>query len=134
MLNIIRASGVVIKNKKILLVTANKQPFYWTPGGKLENNETSLEALHREFQEELGVKITEEKHYLDYSCPAEEEEDNQARQIHAYVVEFSGEPRCHQEITSLVWASHDDIMNGKIILQAGIKKYLLPKLIEDNLL
>ncbi len=132
--NIIRASGIVIQDKKILLVTGNNRPFYWTPGGKLETGESAENALHREFKEELGVTITKTKHYLDYFCPAEEEEDNQPRQIHAYLVEFQGEPKCAQEITSLVWASRDDIMNEKITLQSGIKNYLLPKLIKDGLL
>src|SRR3989338_5553091 len=71
---IIRASGVVMRNKKILLVSAGNRPFYWTPDGKLEPRETALDALHREFQEELGVKITAVKRYLDYQCSAEEEE------------------------------------------------------------
>ena len=71
---IIRASGVVMRNKKILLVSAGNRPFYWTPDGKLEPSETALHALHREFQEELGVKITAVKRYLDYQCSAEEEE------------------------------------------------------------
>jgi A/G-specific adenine glycosylase len=28
------------------------------PGGKQESNETSVEALHREIQEELGIEIS----------------------------------------------------------------------------
>lgn len=131
---ILRAAGVVIRDKKILLVTGNNQPFYWTPGGKLDPDETVLGALNREFQEELGIKIIKAQHYFDYFSPADEEEDHKSRQIHAYAVEFAGEPQCAQEISSMVWVSRDDIINGRIILQSGVKNYLIPKLIKDNLL
>ena|SRR3989338_2242298 len=128
---IIKTSGVVIRDKKLLLVSGNGQPFYWTPGGKLKTRETALAALKREFYEELRVGITSSKHYLDYLSL--EEEDGRPRQVHTYLVEFEGKPKCAQEISALAWTSQDDIMSGKITLQMGIKNHLLPKLIEDNL-
>lgn len=45
----------------LLLIDRNdkfgKMKHYETPGGGLENNENSLEALHREIQEEVGYTI-----------------------------------------------------------------------------
>ena len=45
---------VVIKNK----CEVNKD-FYDIPGGKIENNESDVDAAKREFKEETGMQIIE---------------------------------------------------------------------------
>lgn len=48
---------VIIKNDgKILLCYMKKNNFYFLPGGSVESNETSEEALFRELKEEMGVE------------------------------------------------------------------------------
>jgi 8-oxo-dGTP pyrophosphatase MutT (NUDIX family) len=52
----ITASGLVIKNDKVLLI---RHPFigkYFQPGGHIDENETPLEAAIREVYEETGWK------------------------------------------------------------------------------
>ncbi len=49
--------GLIIKDRKILLVTGHGADFYWTPGGGVEIGEIPEETLHREIKEELGVEI-----------------------------------------------------------------------------
>jgi len=56
--------GVIINNKQIVLIRKkyggykNKLDL---PGGGIEHNETPIKALHRELQEEAGVKVINEK-------------------------------------------------------------------------
>lgn len=54
-----RVRSVIIKDNKLLLIKRTKKDLvYWViPGGGVEENETNKEALTRECEEELGVKI-----------------------------------------------------------------------------
>lgn len=47
--------GVLIENKKILL--SRQWDGYDFPGGGIEKHETIMDALHREFWEETGLRI-----------------------------------------------------------------------------
>lgn len=66
----IRATGILIKNKEILLVeqkVTESQPRCWSlPGGTLEFNESIENCLKREIAEETGLVIRVED--LLYIC------------------------------------------------------------------
>jgi len=55
----IRVAGILVKDGKILLVRHEKNgKSYWLiPGGGMDFGETAEEALVREYQEEVGLKI-----------------------------------------------------------------------------
>lgn len=57
----IQVAGAIIKKDDLILIAQRKsgefQGLWEFPGGKLENNETSEEALIREIKEELEIDI-----------------------------------------------------------------------------
>ncbi len=55
----IRVAGLILENDKILLIAHKKNgEIYWLlPGGGVDYGESLIEALEREFQEELNIKI-----------------------------------------------------------------------------
>lgn len=60
--HIIRLSGVLIVDDKILLIKQNIRNRQWyLPGGKLEKNETIEEGIIREMLEETGAEVQVEK-------------------------------------------------------------------------
>jgi len=50
-----RVSGAVIKDGKLLVVKIAQNQFYCLPGGHIHLGESSLEAIHREIKEEVGI-------------------------------------------------------------------------------
>lgn len=59
------ADAIIVENNKVLLVQMRKKLHYglWGfPGGKLEPDETPEQAVIREGQEEIGVKLINAKY------------------------------------------------------------------------
>ena len=66
-------AAIIKKNNKYLIVQRNRNKHLglkWEfPGGKVKNNETFEEALNREIQEELNIKIKiHENNNQDRKC------------------------------------------------------------------
>ena len=56
--------GLIIKNDQVALIKKARGGYTGLldlPGGGIEHNETPVEALHRELQEEAGVTVTKEE-------------------------------------------------------------------------
>ena len=115
--------GILIRNKKILLVTGHGADFYWTPGGGIEGSEVTVEALHREIQEELGATLVSYKPYYSYTY-ANQKVDN-------FIIEIEGEIHVGEEITGFAWY---DSRSKDIKPSDGFLNTLQPQLIKDGLL
>ena len=65
------ASGVIVKNNKILIglrAEGDSGAGMWEfPGGKIELNESSGDAIKRELREELDIKATVNQKIMKYS-------------------------------------------------------------------
>jgi len=69
---ILTTDGIILKNRKILLVKRQTPPFigYWViPGGHVDYGEMVEEALKREMKEELGITVKIKKLIGVYSDP-----------------------------------------------------------------
>ena len=53
-----RVSGIAINNNKLLCVKINDNYFFCLPGGHVELNEDSKEAIIREFKEETDMNVS----------------------------------------------------------------------------
>ena len=127
-----KVSGIIIKDKKLLLVSSNGRPFFWPPGGHIDENESAEDALRRELEEELGITCTSMTPYCTYL--SEKEEDNSQREVQNFLVEYDGEPHPCSEIDRIMWLSRDNFIVDDSSIQLGTKNHLIPRLFNDGLM
>ena len=127
-----RIAASIMRDKKLLLVTGYDEKFYWTPGGKIEGEESHETCLKRELYSELNIKLTSFKHYLSIILPNEIKGGMQKN--HHYLVQFKDKIKPKQEITKTMWYSRQDFINKSISVPEGFVNEVIPKLIRDNYL
>lgn len=57
----VRTAGLAVRDGHVLLQRLADQSFWFLPGGRIEANETSAEALRREMREELSAEVQPER-------------------------------------------------------------------------
>ena len=61
-----KVRAFILRNGKIAIMKINDTGTFMLPGGKLEKNETSIEALAREILEETGIEIEPDTLITDF--------------------------------------------------------------------
>lgn len=106
-----------IENEKLLLNLSRKRSIYQLVAGKIENDESPLEAMIREAHEELGEKAIIDEAAFEQILEFDEiaSSDN-ITPIHYYLFKYNGviegEITTSEEITRYLWydTSISDIM------------------------
>jgi len=130
------ASGIMIKNKKLLAGRSRNRPFFIIPGGKLEPGETSEHAAIREIQEEFGVdiKLEDLKPFDVIYEDAALGSFNKGKIVRADVFmvgAWTGEPKATSEVDELVWIDSSALANME--LGGILKNHVLPRLKKEGL-
>lgn len=89
----IAVDGVLIRNKKVLLIKRLNEPFKgkWAlPGGFVEYGERVEEAIIREFEEETGIRARVKKLLGVYSDPDRDPRGHTISVV--FLLEGEGEP------------------------------------------
>lgn len=120
-------SGLTIRERKILLVRKNGK--WILPGGKIEQKESDIECLCREFQEELpGTKIEDIRYYNSFRGKAPHKK--YSIKMDVYFVDISENiGRVSKEIDSAEWVENFSDYNI-----SGITKKIINKAVEDKYL
>ena len=129
-----RIGAIIIRDKKLLLVTGSGTGYFWTPGGKREKEESHIDALKREIDEEMSVQINvkDKEPYISYYDVRET--IFYPIQNYCYLADFQGEIVINDEIEEHKWFTKEDFFGNDYNFLNSIKKILVPKLIEDGLL
>jgi 8-oxo-dGTP diphosphatase len=105
----IHISAAVITNDKqqFLLVRKKGSRYFMQAGGKIEANETALQALIRELQEELKLTVmAKQLHYLGhYSAPAANEINHIVSASLYHLTLVTDEVKPYAELEEVCWTT-----------------------------
>lgn len=124
------------KNKKLLIDKPRKRNTFQMIGGKVEENETPLEAAIRECHEELGEYAIFDNNLFEFVMEFEEIATSDGKTpIHFYVFKYNGflngNLNTSSEIESFLW--YESSM-GDNILSNTLKNEVVPYCLKNNLI
>lgn len=100
-----KAAGVIIKDRHFLVTRSVGKDFFISPGGKLEANETAVEALARELREELTIDVgTNTLELLGSFQATAAGNETKTLQMDVFIVkEFEGKILPSSEVEEIRW-------------------------------
>ncbi|MCI8546951.1 MAG: NUDIX domain-containing protein [Clostridia bacterium] len=127
---------IFLKNNKILIDKPRKRNTYQMVGGKIEENETPLQAAIRESYEELGKNINLNEKSFEQVMEFDEIATSDGKTpIHFYVFKYKGklkgELEISQEIEKFLWY---DSSLGNEILSNTLKNEVIPYCLKNKLI
>lgn len=114
--------AIIIKDKKLLLVTGHNAGYYWTPGGGAEEGESPEQTLYREVQEELGAKIVSYEWFMTFQY--------NTQLVTVFIVEMDEGFRVGNEIANFIWYKRGD----DIKVSGRLRHKLIPELTRRGLI
>ena len=122
-----------IDNNKLLLDKPRKRPTYQMIGGRVEDNETPIEAAIRECHEELGDKAIFDINLFEQVMEFDEiATSDGVTPIHFYVFKYNGSLEgtltTSDEIVSFLWY---DSSYGDDMLSNTLKHKVIPYFLEN---
>lgn len=105
-----KLAWIEIKDRKLLITRTRGKETYYIPGGKRETNESDIDALTREIEEELTVQLDTDS--LEYFGTFEAQAHGKAEGIlvkmTCYTWTYKGQIEPASEIEEFTWFSYDD--------------------------
>lgn len=100
-----KAGGILIKDRRLLVERSKGGEFFIAPGGSIEEGESPREALVRELQEEFMIEVTENdlKEFGIFYAKAAGKEEKLIRMDVFIVRKWIGEPVPNSEVEEILW-------------------------------
>jgi len=133
-IDIHKAAGVLIKDRKFLITRSLGKSFFIAPGGKLEKGESPENALIRELHEELNINVavSDLVPFGTFFAPAAGHEDSYLQMDVFMVNNWQGEIIPSSEVEEVKWI--DSQLAPGIELGSIFHHDVLPKLKEMGLI
>jgi 8-oxo-dGTP diphosphatase len=103
--DIYKASGILIRDRKLLFTRAKGKSIFIDPGGKIESGETPEQALIRELKEELSIEVKNEdlEYFGEFSDISANDASKTVHMTVFLVKKWRGEVKPSAEIEELKW-------------------------------
>ncbi|KRF38019.1 NUDIX hydrolase [Paenibacillus sp. Soil787] len=105
-----KIAWIYVVDGQILGARSKGKDIYYLPGGKREPDETDIDTLLREIEEELSVRIKPETvlYFGTFEAGAHGKSEGMQVKMTCYTGDFEGELRSASEIDELVWLTYHD--------------------------
>ncbi len=129
-----KSAGIIIKDKKLLVEKSKGKDFFISPGGSIENKETSIQALIRELKEEFQIEVAADdlNFFGTFTAQAAGQNGKSLIMDVFLVTKWLGEPTPDNEVEEMMWIDSnipDGIKVGSIF-----EHEVIPKLKEMGLI
>lgn len=106
------AGLLIIKDRKLLLAYSKNKKCFYLPGGKIDDNETAIEGLCREIEEELNLSLNKNdlSYYTHISAPAYGEMNGVIMEQDCFLLKKDVEPIASAEIGELKYFSLEEYL------------------------
>lgn len=133
-MDIYKAAGILIKNRKLLIEKSENKEFFIAPGGSIEKGETPEKALVRELFEEFGITVEERdiEEFGNFHAKAAGQEENVVHMNVFIVKKWNGEPSPHAEVREIMWVTSD--LPKEIKIGSIFEHEVIPRLKSQNLI
>ena len=103
--DIYKASGIILKNRRVLVERSAGKAFFIHPGGKIEAGETAKQALVRELKEEFQIDVLEAdlEPFAHSSAPAANSPEVYVHMQIFMVKKWRGEIQPASEVEEMLW-------------------------------
>jgi len=125
-----KVAGVILRDRKFLMVRKYDEPHFIMPGGRMKPGEEPLECLTRELKEELGVELMSLKKFDTYEAPHFRDKNKLIR-METYRVTVCGNPNPQAEINEMQWVDSHYAERG-LKLASIDQDFLVPALREKG--
>jgi 8-oxo-dGTP pyrophosphatase MutT (NUDIX family) len=117
------AGLLVIQDNKLLLAFSKNKKAFYLPGGKIDQGETSQEAIIREIKEELNIDLIPEKLKFHYhiSAPAYGENANIVMEQDCYLYDLDEKIQPSNEIAEVKFFDFESYQKEEIQV-VGVQK------------
>ena len=128
-----KAGGVLVRDRKLLVERSKGKDVFIAPGGKVESEESAVEALIRELYEEFLITVDKSaiRPFGTYYADAAGKVGQRIRMDVFYVDAWAGTIVPSSEVEEVLWVG-STIPEG-ITLGSIFEHNVLPKLISENL-
>ncbi|SFF06115.1 ADP-ribose pyrophosphatase YjhB, NUDIX family [Pedobacter antarcticus] len=128
------AGLVVLRDEKLLLAYSRNKKAWYLPGGKIDQGETSLEAIQREIKEELDIDLVANnlKLYTHITAPAFGENTNIQMEQDCFLYKLTEEIKPTNEIEEVAYFNLETYLSEPVQVPGVIS--IFKQLIADRLI
>ncbi|TIH33748.1 GNAT family N-acetyltransferase [Subtercola vilae] len=104
------AAVVLLRERRVLMVTARGRDVLYLPGGKIDAGETAAEAVARESREEIAVELEQQsiRELFTVTVQAHGEPDGRLVAMTLFAATTADEPVASAEVDSVHWVTSAD--------------------------